>query len=224
MGCTTKTGIKNPNEHNGGNRTPWSVTLSLTLTHLLRIHPVFLGGINVGSGNKPPWTLPAKAKYGTYDSKRAVKYFGTEQLVTPDFFPILSVVPQRAMLVVKDRHPREVFENCFLDTWRCSFVTHVNIEKPEGLAKLLGAHFDENEVKEIMRLMTTKEYKDRLTQNTKDALEQGAFGAPWFKLTNAQGVVEPLFGSDRWAYMWDFLGVDFEDIKIVDKTKGKAKL
>lgn len=185
---------------------------------------MFLGGINVGSGNKPPWTLPAKAKYGEYDSKRAQKYFGTEPLIAADFFPILSVVPQRAMLVVKDRHPREVFEQCFLDTWRYSFITHINIEKLDGLAKLLGTHFDDAEVKEIMRLMATKEFKDKLTQNTKDALEQGAFGAPWFKLTNANGVEEPLFGSDRWAYMWDFLGIEYEDIRIVDKTKARARL
>jgi len=127
------------------------------------------------------------------------------------------------MLVVKDRHPREAYEQCFLDTWRYSFITHVNIQNLDGLAKLLGSHFDEPEVKEIMRLMGTKEYKDKLTQNTKDAIEQGAFGAPWFKLTNAKGVQEPLFGSDRWAYMWDFLGVEYEDIRIVDKTKGEQK-
>ena len=153
-----------------------------------------------------------------------MKYFGTETLVTPEFFPILSVGPQRAMLVVKDRHPRDIFEKCFLDTWRYSFITHINIQKPEGLVHLLSKHFDEKEVNEITKLMTTKKYKDMLTQNTNEALGQGAFGAPWFKLTNKDGVVEPLFGSDRWTYMWDFLGVEFEDIKIVDKAKAKAKL
>lgn len=189
-----------------------------------RVHPVFLGGINVGSGNKPPWTLPAKAKYSSYDTKRAVKYFGTEEIVSPPFFPILSVVPQRAMLVVKDRHPNEKFEQVFLETWRYSFVTHVNIEKIEGLTNLLKKFFDDAEVNEILRLMKTQEYKDKLTANTKDALEQGAFGAPWFKLTNSKGEVEPLFGSDRFHFMWDFLGIDFEDLKIVDKRVGKAKL
>lgn len=188
-----------------------------------RFHPVFLGGINVGSGNKPPWTLPAKAKYSPYDLKRAIKYFKTPPLSSPDFFPILSVGPQRAMLVVKARHPPEVFERCFLDTWIYSFVTHINIEKAENLAKLLAQHFDEAEVKEIMRLMTTKEYKDMLTHNTKKALDQGAFGAPWFWLTNTEGKSEPLFGSDRWAYMFDFLGVEYEDIKIVDKEKEAGK-
>lgn len=200
------------------------VTRHTTNQPSTRFHPVFLGGINVGSGNKPPWTLPAKANYGTYDLKRAIKHFAAPPLSTPPFFPILSVVPQRAMLVVKDRHPREAFEKCFLDTWIYSFVTHVNIQQPENLAKLLGEHFEEAEVEEILRLMATQEYKDMLTGNTKTALARGAFGAPWFWMTNAQGMQEPLFGSDRWAYMWDFMGVEYEDLKIVDKTRGKAKL
>jgi len=42
-----------------------------------------------GQGNKPPWTLPAKAKYSTYDADRARKYFGVTETSTPDFFPIL---------------------------------------------------------------------------------------------------------------------------------------
>jgi glutathione S-transferase kappa 1 len=165
--------------------------------------------------------VPAKAKYGPFDMQRAVQYFGTVPLVSPPFFPILSVVPQRAMLVVKDRHPQEVFEKCFLDTWIYSFVKHIDISKLDGLAKLLSGHFDEKEVKEIMTLMTTKEYKDKLTGNTKTALEQGAFGAPWFWMMNSQGKQEPLFGSDRWAYMFRFMGVEFEDLKIIDKSKSK---
>ena len=129
------------------------------------------------------------------------------------------------MLVVKDRHPVEIFERCFLSTWEYSFVTHVDISKPDGLRQLLGEHFDAAEVKEIMRLGATPEYKEKLTANTKAALDKGAFGAPWFWLRNDEGKEEPLFGSDRFHYMWRFLGVEFEDVRIVDKEgQGKAKL
>ena len=125
------------------------------------------------------------------------------------------------MIVVKERHPQDVFERCFLDTWIYSFVKHIDISKPENLAKLLSEHFDNQEVKEIMKLMATKDYKDKLTENTKKALDQGAFGAPWFWMKNDQGKEEPLFGSDRFAYMFRFMGVEFEDLKIIDK---KSKL
>ena len=121
------------------------------------------------------------------------------------------------MIVIKERHSQEAFERCFLDTWIYSFVKHIDISKPENLSQLLSEHFDDQQVKEIMRLMATKAYKDKLTEMTKEALERGAFGAPWFWMKNDQGKEEPLFGSDRWAYMFRFMGVDFEDLKIVDK-------
>lgn len=53
--------------------------------------PVFLGGINVGSGNKPPWTLPAKANYGQFDIERAKKYHGVENIKPAPFFPPLTL-------------------------------------------------------------------------------------------------------------------------------------
>ena len=183
---------------------------------------MFLGGINVASGNKPPWTLPAKAALSPYDMKRAIVHFQTPELSTPPFFPILSVVPQRAMLVVKARHDNETFEKCFLSTWEYSFITHVDVSKPDGLKQLLSEHFDEKEVQEIMRLAGTKEFKDKLTENTEKAVKElGAFGAPWFWMTNEKGESEPLFGSDRWAYMWRFLGVEFDDLKIREKRDAK---
>lgn len=44
------------------------------------------------SGNKPPWTLPAKAKYLKFDGDRAKKYFGAQDMSTPEFSPILSIL------------------------------------------------------------------------------------------------------------------------------------
>lgn len=47
--------------------------------------------LDVFIGNKPPWTLPAKAAYFSHDTPRALKYFGLKFTI-PDFFPILSLV------------------------------------------------------------------------------------------------------------------------------------
>lgn len=77
-----------------------------------------------------------------------------------------------------------------------------------------------------MRKATEKEWKDRLTGNTKEALDQGAFGAPWMWVTNAKGVSEPFFGSDRFHFMWEFLGLPWQDLAILPKgaKPGRAKL
>lgn len=91
----------------------------LTFQFQCRLHPIFLGGVNVASGmdqyfnpdicfitnesvsgNKPPWTLPAKAAYGKFDMQRACNYFGTPENKTPDFFPILSIMVNIPRLLI----------------------------------------------------------------------------------------------------------------------------
>jgi glutathione S-transferase kappa 1 len=44
-----------------------------------------------GSGNTPPWKLENKAKYSSFDGKRAQQYFGAN-FETPSFFPIMSLL------------------------------------------------------------------------------------------------------------------------------------
>ncbi|AEO69437.1 uncharacterized protein THITE_2119846 [Thermothielavioides terrestris NRRL 8126] len=48
-----------------------------------RFHPVLLGAINVGSGNRPPWTLPAKAAYGAFDARRSVARHANLKIQVP---------------------------------------------------------------------------------------------------------------------------------------------
>ena len=67
----------------------------------------------------------------------------------------------------------------------------------EELTKLML--FSPNEVDDIMAAAETKEWKDRLLANTQEALDKGAFGAPWFWVRNAEGKEEPFFGSDRYV-------------------------
>jgi glutathione S-transferase kappa 1 len=101
----------------------------------------------------------------------------------------------------------------------------VNVAVPAVLQDVLAKTklFSEAQVEEIMRKSGEKEWKDKLTGNTKTALDQGAFGAPWMWVRNAKGVEEPFFGSDRFHFMWEFLGLPWKDIEVVPKG-GKAKL
>lgn len=47
-----------------------------------------------GSGNKPPWMVPAKATYGEFDMLYAELYFGLPGIKRPTVFPILSLKVQ----------------------------------------------------------------------------------------------------------------------------------
>ncbi|KAE8146878.1 thioredoxin-like protein [Aspergillus avenaceus] len=184
-------------------------------THDVEIEyiPVFLGGINVSSGNKPPWTLSAKAVYAKYDGQRAQKYFG-HSFGVPEWWPILSLLPQRALTYIKKTYPAktaESFQSCFETMW----YGQMDISKPENLVLALEKVFTATEVKEIVAAAATPEVKAELSATTEHVVrERGAFGVPWFWVVNGEGQGEPFFGSDRWHFMWGFLGLPFEDLNL----------
>ncbi|KAF2709545.1 glutathione S-transferase kappa 1, partial [Pleomassaria siparia CBS 279.74] len=187
------------------------------------IVPVFLGGINVGSGNKPPWTLPAKAKYSPFDSARAKKFFNAPNVKTPSFFPILSLLPQRALCFIKAQHPTlliPAFLSIFSEMWEQG----IDVSKPDSLAKVLSKNFSEQQVREILEGANIASYKQTLNDNTKEALDRGAFGCPWYWVKNWKGEEEPFFGSDRFHFMWDYLGLPFRDVELIAAAPGKAKI
>ncbi len=57
--------------------------------------------------------------------------------------------------------------------------------------------FTAEEVAEIVAAAGGEEMKAVLKRVTAEALEQGAFGAPWLWVTSEKGKAEPFFGSDR---------------------------
>lgn len=62
---------------------------------IMKLYPVTESGILISTcnaGNKPPWSLPAKAAYGQFDRVRAGKYFGVEDFKIPPFFPPLTIL------------------------------------------------------------------------------------------------------------------------------------
>ena len=90
------------------------------------------------------------------------------------------------------------------------------------MAKVLNEHFTKSQVVDIMQAASTSKYKEALTATTKLAYEKlGAYGAPWFWITNDKGVSEPFFGSDRWAYMWDFLKIPHQNVEILPMEKAR---
>ncbi|KAL4996456.1 thioredoxin-like protein [Aspergillus recurvatus] len=186
--------------------------------------PVFLGGINVGSGNKPPWTLPAKAAYSRYDGKRAQRYFGHDFEI-PSFFPILSLLPQRALTFIKQTNPKNKYEASFRSCFEAMWYRHIDISSPENLAIALGEVFDKNQIQEILAGANKPETKQALTDvTTKAVKELGAFGCPWFWVYDGKGNAEPFFGSDRFHYMWDYLELPHGDLELKVQRREKAKL
>ncbi|KUL84403.1 hypothetical protein ZTR_08785 [Talaromyces verruculosus] len=183
-------------------------------SHGVRIetHPIFLGGIMNGSGNKPPWSLPAKANLGRLELQRAIRYWKVEPFSMPNFFPILTILPQRALTYIKHTYPSTQFENTFGLYWQWFLYKHRDISKPDVLRELLSSPetgFSREQAEEILTAaMTDQKWKEALTAKTQEALDRGAFGAPFFWVVktdtdinvDGQGKIvgeEPFFGSDR---------------------------
>lgn len=140
--------------------------------------------------------MEAKAKYSKYDSARAKQYFGCPDVKTPSFFPILSLLPQRALIFIKAQYPDSYIET-FLHLFKEMWENGIELSKPDLLAQVLAKQYSEPQVREIIEKANSAEYKQALNDNTKEALERGAFGCPWFWVKNSKGEEEPFFGSDR---------------------------
>ncbi|PNH56723.1 hypothetical protein VD0003_g1040 [Verticillium dahliae] len=199
------------------------------------LHPVLLGAINVGSGNKPPWTLPAKATYGNFDSHRSAVRVGLNNISPPEdlMADSMTVVPLRALYVIKSTYG----EAAFLATFRYLFeafwtAPNKKVAKEAVLAEVLadvpgprgGKLFSADDVERIISGAKTQEAKNTLKAQTQKAIDQGAFRAPWFWVTNPQGKEEPFFGSDRFHFIYKFLGLPFQDISLLPPGEKAAKL
>jgi glutathione S-transferase kappa 1 len=82
------------------------------------------------------------------------------------------------------------------------WIDHINITQPTELSSVLKSTrmFKDEQIEAIMKATQEKEWKDVLLSNTQKVLDQGAFGAPWFWVRNAEGKEEPFFGSDRFVF------------------------
>jgi glutathione S-transferase kappa 1 len=59
--------------------------------------------------------------------------------------------------------------------------------------------FSTADVERIVQGASSQELKDALKRTTQQAVDRGAFGAPWLWVRNRQGKEEPFFGSDRFV-------------------------
>lgn len=108
------------------------------------------------------------------------------------------IQPQRCMIYIKKHYPRSRYETTFLSLWEWMYHRNIDISKPEHLSDLLKSHgYTNAEIGDILAASSSPEYKEALTANTQEALDRGAYGAPWFWVRNSEGREEPFFGSDR---------------------------
>ncbi|KAK4158012.1 glutathione S-transferase kappa 1 [Chaetomidium leptoderma] len=216
----------------------------------VEFHPVLLGAINAGSGNRPPWTLPAKASYGLFDARRAIARHHPLSLAFPKNLMKsgMTVVPLRCLHYIKQHHPATTFEAALHHLFHLFWAPpNRDLTTVESVAEALGEVpavgvfdygssrsqaapgdgkllFTEGEVQGIIAAAGGEEMKTVLKRTTQEALDKGAFGAPWLWVTDGQGKAEPFFGSDRFHFVYGFLGLPYRGVTLLPVGGEKGKL
>jgi len=82
------------------------------------------------------------------------------------------------MVFVKEAYPRDKYEASFQELWKSMWQQGNDLSRPDVMAETLSRHFGPEEVKRIIDAANSPAYKLKLNENTKRALDKGAFGCP----------------------------------------------
>ncbi|XP_078108864.1 glutathione S-transferase kappa 1-like [Sander vitreus] len=178
----------------------------------LKLRPAFLGGVMQGAGNKPPGLVPNKSLYMTKDLNRLSEYFGVPMQAPSDPFEAMfqkgSLSAMRFVAAVQEREKGgdEQVERVSRELWRRIWSEDKDITAPASLSEAaMKAGLSDSEIKEVLKLSTSKEIKDKLKSTTQCALDHGAFGFP-LVVCHVNGKPEVFFGSDRFELMAHCIG------------------
>lgn len=150
--------------------------------------PMLLGVAMKETGNRPLADQPLKGEYCKRDWDRLARHMQVPWKM-PSAFPIATMAAARAFYWLGDRDPglAKRFARAAFDTY---FGNGKDITAPETVADIaapLGV-----DKQKLLAAVQDPAVKDRLRQETADALRRGVFGSPFFIVDG-----EPIWGSDR---------------------------
>jgi 2-hydroxychromene-2-carboxylate isomerase len=160
----------------------------------LEWRPFLLGGVFKEAGNRSPLEVPNKEAYMIKDLANWAKHYGV-QLNFPDLFPLNSVKPMRGALAANEKgRIRDYTHNLFRLYW----IEGCDLNQDEVLKNAVSEIG--MEVDWFLQRIGEQEIKDKLRDETTEAVKRGAFGAPTFY------VDEKIFwGNDRLIFVEEWL-------------------
>lgn len=178
----------------------------------LRLLAFQLSAVMKASGNRPPMMVAAKGILMATDMERNNRYWGLnikipsnpfESVVGKSSAPVMRFLASISLHEPKFLVPaaRAAWQRIWSDDLPCDNSEHfLQIAKKIGLPN--GEKFAEN--------WNNAEAKELIAKNTQEAIDHGAFGAPWILLRRpGQEDVEAIFGSDRFHIIADMLDAPF---------------
>lgn len=125
------------------------------------------------------------------------------------------------MCYIKHAYTENTYLTIFNELWVALWEENKDVSNPQLLASVLSRHLTDTEAKGVIDAAQAPHWKAALNSNTQDALNKGAYGAPWCWVRNGEGIEEPFFGSDRFHYMWEFLAIPHSDFTVLEARDAK---
>nr|AND95628.1 Glutathione S-transferase kappa 1 [Chromera velia] len=197
----------------------------------LRLRPFLLGGVFKATGNQPPISVPARAPYLMKDIQRNA-FYGDLKINMPPEFPSNTVKAMRLLTSVAMEGNEGKLMDASVAIFRAYWEKEADIKDPKQLQEALISlgGFAAQEAKRHTARIDDSEVKNRLKEETQEAVERGAFGAPSIfvpasafspQVAAVAGVQsespdeekppgEMFFGSDRLPVMAHMLGLPWE--------------
>lgn len=128
---------------------------------------------------------------------------------SPKPFPQPTINTGRALCAVSKLYP-EKLPSAFEALYRAFWVEGKTINQPDIISAALASHgaFGKSEVETVMGKIGDAEVKKALSQNTEQAMGEGAFGLPWFVAENVSGEKEGFWGVDHLGQVVEHLGLE----------------
>jgi len=184
--------------------------------------PILLGGLMKMCDNRAPIEIRNKGKWIDVERLRWARQFDIPMSKQfPKGFPKPTLHLQRFLAALEltteteakptDQKQRPETLIKALDTLYAALWTEPNeadLPDPKVFGPILEKALGPDLVSECMTKMSTPAVKKHLSTNTDRALDEGAFGLPWFQCTNTSDAVEGFWGFDHLGQVVRFLGLE----------------
>jgi 2-hydroxychromene-2-carboxylate isomerase len=155
---------------------------------------MFTIGLHQLTENRSPVMVPNKARWIAGDLQRFARRYGVT--LNPNPHGIINILPadRAAALAEKEGAVEQLMATAYPAMW----VDGRDLSDPEVLGEVIAAAG--LDASRYLAAIETDEVKNLLKQNTQEAADRGAFGAPTFFVGD-----EMFFGQDRLDFVEEAL-------------------
>lgn len=127
----------------------------------------------------------------------------------PQTLPQPTINTGRALCAISQLYPSKL-TSAFEALYHAFWVEGKTINQADIISAALSSHadFSKDEVEAVMGKIADPQVKKMLSANSEQAMEEGAFGLPWFVCENGKGEKEAFWGVDHLGQVVEFLGLD----------------